>query len=137
MSNPTLQIPKDVIEPIIQAEITRAIVDAMGPKQDVMQRAIASVLNMKVDSDGKPTTYGNSAPWIDWVIGKEIRSAAQAAIQSHLAEHGETIKKQLAAELQKKNSPLVRQLIEGMVGAMTHPEALRWRLNVTFDEKNR
>lgn len=134
MSNPTLQIPKDIIEPIIQAEITKAIVEAMGPKQAVMQSAIASILNMSVDGDGKPSSY-NGRPWIDWIIGKEIRKAATDAIVEHLAAHGETIKKQLAAELAKKNSPLVKQLIDGMVGAMTHPEALRWRLNVTFDEK--
>jgi hypothetical protein len=135
MSNPTLQIPKDIIEPIIQAEITKAIVEAMGPKQAVMQSAIATILSMSVDSDGKPTSY-NGRPWIDWVIGKEIRAAATEAITSHLATHADVIKKQLATELAKKNSPLVKQLIEGMVGAMTHPDALRWRLNVTFDEKN-
>ena len=135
MSNPTLQIPKDIIEPIIQAEITKAIIEAMGPKQAVMQHAIASILNVKVDGEGKPASYGG-APWIDWVIGKEIRASATAAIVEHLATHGETIKKQLTAELAKKNSPMVKQLIEGMVGAMTHPDALRWRLNVTFDEKN-
>jgi hypothetical protein len=134
MSNPTLQIPKDIIEPIIQAEITRSIVEAMGPKQAVMQHAIASILNMSVDSDGKPSSY-NGRPWIDWIIGKEIREAATAAIVEHLAAHGEAIKKQLAAEMAKKNSPLVKQLVEGMVGAMTHPDALKWRLNVTFDER--
>ena len=135
MSNPTLQIPKDIIEPIIQAEITKAIIEAMGPKQAVMQHAIASILNLSVDSEGKPTTY-QGKPWIDWIIGKEIRASATTAIVEHLSAHGETIKKQLAVELAKKNSPLVKQLIEGMVGAMTHPDALRWRLNVTFDEKN-
>lgn len=134
MSNPTLQIPKDIIEPIIQAEITKAIIEAMGPKQAVMQHAIASILNLSVDSEGRPTTY-QGKPWIDWIIGKEIRAAATTAIVEHLAMHGETIKRQLAVELAKKNSPMVKQLIEGMVGAMTHPDALRWRLNVTFDEK--
>jgi len=135
MSNPTLQIPKDIIEPIIQAEITRSIVEAMGPKQAVMQHAISTILNMNVDSDGKPSNYGNSRPWIDWVIGAEIKAAATAAIKEHLAAHGDAIKKQLAAEMAKKNSPLVKQLVEGMVGAMTHPDVLRWRLNVTFDPK--
>lgn len=136
MSNPTLQIPKDIIEPIIQAEITKAIIEAMGPKQAVMQNAIAQVLNLQVDSDGKPSNY-NGRPWIDWIVGNEIRAAAKAAIVEHLAEHASTIKKQLAAELAKKNSPLVKQLVEGMVGAMTHPEALKWRLDVSFDEKRR
>lgn len=135
MSNPTLQIPKDIIEPIIKAEITRAIVEAMGPKQAVMQHAISTILNMKVDSEGKPSSYGNALPWIDWVIGAEIKAAATTAIKEHLATHGAAIKAQLVAEMAKKNSPMVKQLVEGMVGAMTHPDALRWRLNVTFDEK--
>lgn len=135
MASPTLQIPQDVIEPIIKAEITKAIVEAMGPKQALLQTAIANLLNMSVDSDGKPSSYGHSRPWIDWMVGKQIRDAAEQAIKSHIADHGEQIKKQLAAEMAKKNSPLVRQLVEGMVGAMTHPDALRWRIKVEFDEK--
>lgn len=134
-SSPTIAIPRDIIEPIIQAEITKSIIEAMGPKQAVMQQAIAAILNLSVDSDGKPSSY-NGRPWIDWIIGKEIRAAAQAAIVEHLATHADVIKKQLSTELAKKNSPLVRQLVEGMVGAMTHPDALRWRLNVTYAEKN-
>jgi hypothetical protein len=134
MSNPTIQIPQDIIEPIIQAEITRAVFEAMGPKHVVLEKAVASILTMSVDSEGKPSSY-NGKPWIDWVVGKAVRDAAQAAITEHIATHGEVIKKQLAAELAKKNSPLVKQLIEGMVGAITHPDALRWRLNVSFDEK--
>lgn len=136
MSNPTIQIPKDVIEPIIQAEIMRAVMEAMGPKQAVLQNAVASILTMLVDSDGKPSSY-NGRPWIDWVVGQGVRDAAKAAIVEHIAAHGETIKKQLAAELSKKNSPLVQQLINGMVGAITDPEALRWRLNVSYDQETR
>lgn len=135
MATPTLQIPQDVIEPIIKAEITKAIVEAMGPRAQLLQNAIAGLLNMKVDEKGSPSSYGSSRPWIDWMIGSQIRNAAEEAIKQHIAEHGDQLKKQLAAELQKRNSPLVRQLIEGMVGAMTHPDALKWRLNVTFDER--
>ena len=134
MNNPTLQIPKDIIEPIIQAEIIRSIVEAMGPKQVVMQHAIASILNLSVDGEGKPSNY-NGRPWIEWIIGNEIRQAAKAAIVEHVAAHGEQIKRQLTLELAKKNSPIVRQLIESMVGGMTNPENLKWRLNVNCEEK--
>mgnify|MGYP002132210345 CR=1 FL=1 len=135
VTNATVQIPKDVLEPVIQAEVTKAVVSALGEKSQVLHNAICRLITMPVDSEGKHCTYGNAKPWIEWATGIAIRNAAKAAIEEALAKHQDNLKAALVAEMSKKNSPLIRQLVEGMVGAMAHPDVLRWRLNVTYDEK--
>jgi len=36
-SNPTLQIPRDVIEPIIQAHVTEAVLNALGGQNELVK----------------------------------------------------------------------------------------------------
>lgn len=136
MADPTFQIPKEIINPIIQAHVTEAVMKALDGQQ-LVTRAIAHVLTTKVDSNGQLSRYNseNDRPWIDWVIGECIRKAAVAAIESELAgaESQERIRAEIAAQLGKKNSPLVRQLIEGMLGAFTSKEVIKYRINVTTE----
>lgn len=138
MAIPTLAIPQDVIEPIIQANITAAIANAMGPRAQVMEKAIATILATRVDDKGVPTTstYNSHATWLDWAISNAIREAAKAAIAEQVDLLQEAIKTQLAKELTKKNSPMVKQIADGLVGGAFNPDALRYRLNVTADTRS-
>jgi len=130
MSQPTLSIPKDIIEPIVQANITAAVAGAMGPSGEILRQAIASILTMKVDSNGNPSTYSNTKTWIDWAIGEAIKQAAKTAIEEQTAALQVSIKEYIAAELKKKNSPIVKQIADGMLGAVFDPSNLRYRLTV-------
>ncbi len=130
MNQPTLSIPKDIIEPIVQANITAAVAGAMGPSGEILRQAIASILTMKVDSEGRPSTYSNTKTWIDWAIGEAIKQAAKTAIEEQTAALQGSIKEYIAAELKKKNSPVVKQIADGMLGAVFEPSNLRYRLTV-------
>ncbi|RZZ85656.1 hypothetical protein [Pseudoxanthomonas winnipegensis] len=130
MNQPTLSIPKDIIEPIVQANIAAAVAGAMGPSGEILRQAVASILTMRVDHEGKPSTYGNNRTWIDWAIGDAIKKAARAAIEEQTANLQESIKAYIAAELKKKNSPIVKQIADGMLGAVFEPSNLRYKLTV-------
>lgn len=139
MSTATLQVPNDVIDPIIRAEVTRAIIEAMGNKGNILTTAIAGILATQVDGEGKVSSYSSDRgrSWLDWAIGNALRSAAKDAITEVMTTHKETIKAAMVVELQKKNSPLVKQLIEGMVNAASHPDVLKYRISIAYDEKAR
>lgn len=137
MADPNFTIPKEIIEPIIQAHVNKAVIEALNGPHDIVSKSILNIINMPVDASGKASTYSSdrNRPWIDWVIGDCIRIAARAAIESHIANHQEQMKKILIKELGSKNSRLAKQLAEGMVGAVSDPEFLKYRINVTFDGK--
>ena len=129
----TFHIPKDVIEPIIQAHVTAAVASALAGKEHLVSEAISAVLNRKVDSSGTPSTYSSSVSWMQWVMDKCIQEATQKAIEEALITHGETLKKTLITELQRKNSPLAKQLVGGLMNALTDKDLLRYRITVAHE----
>ena len=134
MANPTLQIPSDVINPIIEANIQAAVAQALGPVSNRISEFVTTVLRMNVDSEGKPSSYGNSKPWIDWAIGDALRRAAKAAIDEQVEKLKDQMKAHIATELTKKNSTLHKQLAEGLVNGVFSADSLKWRLNITTEK---
>lgn len=134
-NNPTFQIPQDVITPIIQAQITAAVAAALGPNAQIIEKAIVGILNTNVDSEGKPSSYGRGQSWLDWACANAIREAAKAAIDENVAGLTAAIKKQLAAEMAKKNSPMVKQLMEGMIAGAFNETTMRYRLTVQAEPR--
>lgn len=135
MSNPTIQIPQDVIQPIIQANISAAITQAMGDRTGVVNKVIEQILNVRVDGDGKIDTYSSnrSMSWVDWAVGNALRTAAKEAINQAIAEQQDVIKQHIATQLQRKNSPLIKQLVEGMMTGVFDASKCNYRLNVTHE----
>lgn len=138
MAEPTFQIPKDIIEPIIQAHVSAAVTEALSDKGAVIEKAVSMVLNRKVDRDGTPSnsSYAETT-WIQWAMQNAVRKAVLAAIEEQVSFHKEALKKAIAEELGlgKKHSPLAKSLISGMVAALTHPDLLRYRIKVEYDDK--
>lgn len=134
-SLPTLQIPKDVIEPIIQAHITKAVIEALGGSKQILEQAIAHVLNLKVDENGRPRGYSSDKPWIEWAIGDVLQKAARAAIEEAMAGQSEALKKSIASQLTRRNSPLAKQLAEQLVLGVSSPETLKYRLTINCESR--
>jgi len=132
----TVNIPKDVIEPIIEAKVQAAVLDALGGHEAILSKAVVRVLNTKVGSDGEPDRYGNAKEtWLSWMLTGCLRNAVKSAIETAMANNEKAIRAQLVTELQKKNSPLIRQLVNAMTGCLTDPDALRYRLSVQVEPK--
>ena len=134
--DPTFKIPKDIIEPIIQAHVAAAVTEALSDRGAVIQKAVGMILNQKVDSEGRPSnsSYADTT-WIQWAMRAAVKKAVQAALEEQVAFHKEALKKAIAEELRlgKKHSPLAKSLISGMVGALTDPSLLKYRIRVEYD----
>ena len=138
MSAPTFQIPQDVIQPIIQANITAAIAQALGGSANVMEKAISTILSTRVDCEGKPSSYSHPShrSWLDWAVGDAIRKAARAAIEEQIGTLQAALKEQMIAQLTKKNSPLIKQIAEGLAAGAFSPEAIKWRLTISPESRD-
>jgi hypothetical protein len=132
--NPTFQIPKDVIEPIIQAHVTAAVSAALLDKEKIIEQAVCQVLNRKVDSDGKASSYSYSTTWLQWAMNDCVANAVYKAISNDLDAHQERIRAYIVRELNKKNSPMLRDLVSGMLGALTSETVVKYRLTVSCDK---
>lgn len=130
----SVNIPKDMIEPVIKAHIQTAIVSALGDGRALIEAAVQRILNEKVDEQGKPSTYSNARPFVDFLMRQCITTAAKEVIMEELPKHKEAIRASIKANLARRNSPLIRQFVDGMVGALTSPDRLRYRVQVDFNE---
>ncbi len=134
MSNPTLTIPQDVINPIIEAKINEAVIAAMGGSQEILTAAITSILNTKVDDAGKASGYRSDIPWITWAVGQSVRKAVSAAIEEAIGKHENLVRECLVKELKKRNSPMVRQLVRAMTDGIIGAANNSYRLTITVDD---
>lgn len=133
-TEPTFKIPRDVIEPIIQAHVQKAVIDALADRGALVSEAVRRVLSMKVDTEGRFDSYGRGGEWVAWMVRDCICKATRAAIEDEMVKHKVAIDNLIIKELQKRNSPLMRQLVNGMTSAFTNPENLKWRLKVSYEE---
>lgn len=132
----TLQIPQDILRPLIEAKVHESLAGALGDQSGILRRVVDAVINVKVDSEGKVDTYGSSRGYtfIQWLVEDCLKKAVRKAIESELEKHQEIIKAALIAEFRKKNSPLIKQLVEQMATGMTAAVANKYRFNVTVGE---
>lgn len=133
--DPTFKIPRDVIQPIIEAKVSAALVEALGNQQWLVQNCIAKVLDEKVNDSGQKCDnyYADRAPtFLQWALRSCIQAQIKKALEAQVAAHGELLQAALKAEFTKKNSPLVRQLIEGMTTGFT--KSLSYRIEVSSKE---
>jgi hypothetical protein len=133
--SPTLQIPQDVIQPIIDAHVTAEIAKALGAGT-VVRTAVENILQTRVDSEGKIDTYHNrqnTRPWIDWAVADALKKRVQSIIIETIEKQSDTIRDQVAAQLRMKNSPLVKQIAEGVAKVALSPDRLKYSIEVKAD----
>jgi hypothetical protein len=127
----TIQIPNEIIQPIVEAKVTAAITEALGGYDRLIETAVAQVLNQKVNNEGVPSNYSDARPWFKWVMTDCVKKAARTAVEDYFKDHAELIKKAITTELSKKNSPLIKQLVSTLIGSVVNADALRYRMNVS------
>ena len=134
--NATLQLPRDLIEGAINSHVQAAIAAALGDKAKILETAVAQVLTAKVDSEGKPGRgYGHDFEFIQWAVRDCIHKAVRQCLQAEIAKHQDTIRKNIAEQLAKKNSPLLKQLVETMTTGLVSVASDKWRLSVTYGDR--
>lgn len=81
MEKSTIEIPNDIIQPIVEAKVQAAMIEALGGYERLVETAVAQVLNQKVDpTNGQPERYSNSQnpTWFKWAMNDCVKRAARA-----------------------------------------------------------
>jgi pullulanase/glycogen debranching enzyme len=130
--NPTFQIPRDVIEPILQAHVSAAVAQAFGAQHFLIEKFINEIVTRRVKEDGNTPSYSSdkTVSWLDWAVGSVITKVIKEQITAEVEKHKEEMSMIISKELQRKNSPLIKQLAMGMVGAFANQETLKYRFEV-------
>jgi hypothetical protein len=134
-TNATVQIPKDVIEPLVKSRLEAELVEALGGKDELVKRLVEGVLLQEVDDKGKRSTYSydKDRTYLSWLCEDVLANETRKAIRAWLDEHRADFREALFAQLQTKRmqNSLARQLLEGFTAAA----ASDWNLKVSVDTK--
>lgn len=111
----TVNIPNDVIQPIVLARIQAAIVEGLGRESQLIEQAVTAALTFKVDSEGKRSNYTgyNSLTLLEWMATKAIQEAAQEALKTYLEKAKAQVRARVEKELQKKQGIIAAALVDG------------------------
>lgn len=132
--NATIQIPKDLLEPAIQAQISKALIEAMALKTDVLGALAEKMLTQKVDTEGRPTTSSyHTQTWVQWLTENMTREAIKQAILAQGEEFKANVRAAVEKELKKPNSKLVKEISEGAAMAVMGAANNSWSMKVEIN----
>lgn len=135
--NATIQIPKDLLEPAIKAQVSKALIEAMSLKTDLLGALAERILLQKVDSEnGKPTDSSYRAvTWVQWLTDTMTKEAIKEAILAQGAEFKANVRAAVEKELKKPNSKLVKEMSEGAAFAVMESASKGWNLSVNISRR--
>jgi len=129
----SLQLPKDLIEAAINQQLNVAMAAAFVDKDRVIRDCVTRVLNQKVNEKLEPSSYSYDKPFVEVALGQALRRAVTESLKEQIELYKESIKEQLASELGKKNSPVVKKLAAAMVDGFTKAATESFRLTIAVE----
>jgi len=124
----------DDVETTIKTLIETQIIQALSNAPlEAMEKLVKAALSKPVDDSGNFNGYSNhKIPYIDYMVGQEIRAAAQEAARKVIRERMPEIESHVRAGLSSES--IVAAVTNALVGAASED----WRITVNFEaEKQR
>lgn len=122
----------DNINELIKSIIETQIIQALNSAPDAIEKLVKAALSRPVDRAGKFDGYGDKMPYLDYMVGEEIRRAAEAAVRKVVAESAGKIEDLV------RNGLTSDSVVAAVTKSFVDAAAQEWRINVKFEaEKQR
>lgn len=138
METSTLQLPKELIEGAVKSHIAAAVASALGDKTEIIETAVNAVLSHQVDSKGNFTNrdYDKCGTMIDHIMNSLLKKMIMEVLQEELEKHRKAIKENLANQLRKKNSPILKQFANAMTDGLIQAATNDYRMTIKITPDN-
>ena len=122
MSDVSLSLSKEVVQPIIEAKIQAAIVAAIGDPQRLIELMVERTMKEKVSRDGTKGQYSsdNKYTLVEAVSMAAVRAAVRKALVEWVAEHQTHLEAEVKKYLAKSPGKLARMLTDGFAGVFAN-----------------
>ncbi len=119
------------IDALVKTLISTEIIKALNNAPDAVEKMVMAALQKPVSKDGKSDGYGDKMPYLDYLVGNEIRSAACNAVRTVLIERAPLITEQVRKGLSEDT--VVAAVTKSLIGAA----AQDWQIAVSFEAKKK
>jgi len=116
----TVNIPRDVLEPIIRQQVCAGITAALGDPAELIGKVVARALEVKVDRDGvmHEEAYRNTYPFIETICARTIHKITRDCIEEWVEAKRPEIKTAIEKRLARQTGPFAKALMDGMTEAI-------------------
>lgn len=83
------------IEAMLKTAIQTKVIEAFNTTPQMVEKLVQAAFSKEVSEHGGPRSDSYRAvnmPWIDWLVGEEIRNAAKEAVRDYIASHKDEIR---------------------------------------------
>ena len=101
-----LSINKDMLTPVIEQQVKAMMATILGGQEQIVDKVIKNILETKVGSDGRPTSY-NGKTYFEWLLKDEITKAVKELIAEEMKSKVSNIKKAVKKQIQSESGATV------------------------------
>lgn len=122
------------IEAILRSTIQTKVIEAFNTTPDLVEKMVRAAFEKEVDQYGmRPERYGSEKmPWLEWLVGEEIRKAASEAIKSYVSQHQDEIRAKVSSAI--TNGDFGNKIGERIAEIMA--EEYRWSFTIAPRERD-
>ena len=121
----------DIAE-LIRASIQVKVVEAFNSTPELVEKLIAAALSKEVNPNtGQvPGYHDKKVPYMEWLVGEEIRQAVRKCLHEYVEQHTEVIQDKVAAAI--RGADFSETLAKTLGAVLT--EAWRWNVDLRIQK---
>lgn len=133
----SMNIPEKVVAQIVEAQVAAKVVEALSgnASEGLIAKIVNAALTLRVDGNGKPSSYSDARPYIEHVAIESIKEAAKEAMKDYVVSNQAKIKKEVEKQLKNSTSKLVSAFMNTLVKEAESQYSYAFKVNVDVDKK--
>ena len=121
----SLSISKEMLTPVIEQQVKAMMTTILGGQEQIVDTIIKRILETKVNSDGRPTSYSDGKTYFEWLLKDEITKAVKELIAEEMKSKVSNIKKAVKKQIQSESGATV--IADALLNGLNKTCESSWR----------
>ena len=121
----SLSISKEMLTPVIEQQVKAMMATILGGQEQIVDKVIKNILETKVDSDGRPSSYSSGKTYFEWLLKDEITKAVKELIVEEMKSKVSNIKKAIKKQIQSESGATV--IADALLNGLNKTCESSWR----------
>ena len=130
MAKLSMELDKDSIEALLREQIQASVAVALaGSGEALVQQLVKETLDLKVDNDGKPSSWGKDT-FAGYLVKQMIREAAKEAITDWIGENKGRIRRAVRRQMERHPDNIADAIVDSLHRNLSG--GINWRFQVSI-----
>ena len=121
----SLSISKEMLTPVIEQQVKAMMTTILGGQEQIVDTIIKRILETKVGSDGRPTSYSDGKTYFEWLLKDEITKVVKELIAEEMKSKVSNIKKAIKKQIQSETGATV--IADALLNGLNKTCESSWR----------